>query len=113
MNQEVTDFINALKEPWQGVLATNLREVVHKAIPDVQERIQYKKPHFLKNGKYAAVISTSKAAVSFTIFNTVTLDLPEGMFDEPPERKTMKLRKGDTIDLKQLVSLVSQASAVL
>ncbi|MEC0276100.1 DUF1801 domain-containing protein [Peribacillus frigoritolerans] len=113
MNQEITDFIDALKEPWQGELATNLREAVHKAIPDVHERIQYKKPHFLKNGKYAAVISTSKAAVSFTIFNAVTLDLPEGMFDGPPERKTMKLRKGDTIDFEQLILLVSQASEAL
>lgn len=46
MNQEVIDFIEALKEPWQVELSTNLREVVHQAIPDVQERIQYKKPHF-------------------------------------------------------------------
>jgi hypothetical protein len=29
------------------------------SIPDVEERIQYKKPHFLKNGKYAAVITPS------------------------------------------------------
>lgn len=113
MNQEVTDFIEALKEPWQGEQSNNLREVVHQAIPDVQERIQYKKPHFLKNGKYAAVISTSKEAVSFTIFNAVALELPEGMFDGPPERKTLKLRKGDSFDSRQLVALLSQASGSL
>jgi len=45
--------------------------------------------------------------------NAVTLDLPESMFDGPPERKTMKLRKGDTIDFEQLVLLVSQASEAL
>jgi hypothetical protein len=111
MNQEVTDFIEALKEPWQGELSTKLREVVHQAIPEVNERIQYKKPHFLKNGKYAAVISISKDAVSFTIFNAATLELPEGMFDGPPERKTLKLRKGDMFDSEQLVSFVSQASS--
>ncbi|KHF32961.1 hypothetical protein CM49_04850 [Paenibacillus sp. P1XP2] len=77
MSQEVSDFIDAIKEPWQKELAAGLREVVRQAIPDVQERIQYKKPHFLKNGKYAAVISTSKDAVSFTIFNATELDLPE------------------------------------
>lgn len=113
MNQEVTEFIDAIKEPWQGEFVTNLREVVHKAIPDVHERIQYKKPHFLKSGKYAAVISTSKAAVSFTIFNAGILDLPEDMFDGPPERKTIKFHKGDAIDVEQLVTLLSQASAVL
>ncbi|WP_314591823.1 DUF1801 domain-containing protein [Paenibacillus terrigena] len=113
MNQEITDFIEALKEPWQGELSTNLRQIVHQAIPEVQERMQYKKPHFLKNGKYAAVISTSKDAVSFTIFHATDLELPEGMFDGPPERKTLKLRKGDTVDSGQLVSWVSQASSAL
>ncbi|OMD42239.1 DUF1801 domain-containing protein [Paenibacillus odorifer] len=113
MNQEVIDFIETLKEPWQVELSNTFREVVHQAIPDVQERIQYKKPHFLKNGKYAAAISTSKDAVSFVIFNTSELELPEGMFEGPPERKTLKLRKGNTVDVAQLVTWVSQASASL
>ncbi|UQZ81092.1 hypothetical protein SK3146_00248 [Paenibacillus konkukensis] len=113
MNQEVTDFIEALKEPWHKELSTGLREVVRQAIPNVHERIQYKKPHFLKNGKYAAAISTSKEAVSFTIFNCSALEFPEGMFEGPPERKTLKLRKGDTFDSEQLVSLVGQASGTL
>ncbi|MEW9701435.1 DUF1801 domain-containing protein [Paenibacillus sp. SI8] len=113
MNPEVTVFIEAVKEPWQGELCTRLRAVVHQAIPDIQERVQYKKPHFLKNGKYAAVISTSKDAVSFTIFNTSELALPEGLFDGPPERKTIKLRQGQPVDTDQLSSLLSQASSTL
>ena len=113
MNQEVTNFIETLKEPWQGELSTKFRQVVYEAIPDVQERIQYKKPHFLKNGKYAAVISTSKNAVSFTIFNATALELPDGKFDGPPERKTLRLQKGDSIDSGQLISILSQASSAL
>ncbi|MFD2168610.1 DUF1801 domain-containing protein [Tumebacillus lipolyticus] len=113
MNQEVTDFIEAVKEPWQKELCVQLRQVVHQAVPEVQERIQYKKPHFLKNGKYAAVISTSKDAVSFVIFNASELVLPEGMFEGPQERKTMKLRKGQTFDADQLLSFVSQAVETL
>lgn len=34
MNQEVTDFIGALKEPRQGELSAGLRQVVRQAIPD-------------------------------------------------------------------------------
>jgi hypothetical protein len=113
MNQEVTEFIAALPEPWQQELSSKLRDVVLQAIPGAQERIQYKKPHFLKNGKYAAVISTSKDAVSFTIFNTAAMKLPETMFDGPAERKTMKLRKGDTCDADQLISFVSEAASSL
>jgi hypothetical protein len=114
MNQEVTDHIAAIqaKQPWHGPLCSNLREAVHAAIPDVQERIQYNKPHFLKNGKYAAVISTSRDAVSFTIFNTAGLELPEG-FSGPPERQTIKLRQGDSCDVALLTALVSQAAASL
>lgn len=113
MNPEVTEFIAAVQEPWQHELCASLREIVRGAVPDVQERMQYKKPHFLKNGKYVAVISTSKEAVSFTIFNAAGLTLPEGRFDGPPERKTIKLKRGDSIDGAQLSALVSQASAEL
>jgi hypothetical protein len=113
MNQEVTGFIDMLKEPWQRELSTQLREVVLQAIPDATERIQYKKPHFLKNGKYASVISTSKDAVSFTIFNASGLAFPEALFEGPPERKTLKLRQGQSVDSEQLLSLLSQAAASL
>jgi len=112
MSLEVTEFIDGLKEQWQGQFCASLREVIHEAIPDVQERMQYKKPHFLKNGKYAAVISTSKDTVSLTIFNTGGLSLPGG-YDGPPERKTIKLRQGQQIENQLFVSLLSQASASL
>ncbi|MFB9328842.1 DUF1801 domain-containing protein [Paenibacillus aurantiacus] len=110
MNPEVTQFIEAIQEPWQAELAARLRDAVHQSVPDVQERIQYKKPHFLKNGKYAAVISISKDAVSFTIFNAGELVLPEGLFDGPPERKTIKAKKDQELDVDLLASLVAQAS---
>ncbi|RKN77099.1 DUF1801 domain-containing protein [Paenibacillus ginsengarvi] len=113
MSPEVTEFIEKVKEPWQVGLCQDLRQVVHNAIPDVLERIQYNKPHFLKNKKYAAVISTSKDAVSFTIFNATGLELPEGLFDGPPERKTIKFRSGQQIDAGMLTEFVQQASSTL
>lgn len=113
MNQEVINYIETINEPWQKELAIQLRETVHRAIPDVQERIQYKKPHFLKNGKYAAVISLSKDAVSFTLFHATGLELPEGMFDGPTERKTMKLKKGSSFEVCLLETWIRQASSAL
>ena len=112
MNQEVTTFIEELKEPWHAAYCRQLRELVHRTLPDVQERIQYRKPHFLKNGKYAAVISTAKEAVSFTIFNATGVDMPEG-FEGPPERKTVKFRQGQPVDEKLLEDLLGRASASL
>lgn len=111
---EVKDFISEVKVPWQAEVCTRLYKMVHRSVPEVQERIQYKKPHFLKNGKYAAVISTSKDAVSFTIFNAIELTLPEGMvFEGPPERKTIKIREGQPVDYEVLSSLVSQAAEAI
>ncbi|MBB6634265.1 DUF1801 domain-containing protein [Cohnella thailandensis] len=113
MNPEVTDFIESLKEPWQAELAVALRGTVHEAVGEVQERIQYKKPHFLKNGKYLAVISPSKEAISFTLFNAAGLELPEDRFEGPPERKTLKLRKGQTVDADEIKTLLSKAASTL
>ncbi|WP_367042873.1 DUF1801 domain-containing protein [Priestia megaterium] len=90
----MTEFINNLEEPWQSAIFVALRDLMHQAIPNVQERIQSKKPHFLKHGKYAAVISTSKKTVSFTIFNATDLDLPVS-FKGPSERKTLKILEGE------------------
>lgn len=111
MNQEIKDLIEGLKEAWQQELCAQLRDVVFQAIPEAQERLQYKKPHFLKNGKYAAVISTSKDAVSFTIFHATELELPEGEWDGPAERKTRKFRKGDAANANQLAAWLAQASS--
>lgn len=111
MNQEVTDFIGKLPS-WQADLSRTLQQMVHETIPGVDERIQYKKPHFLKNGHYAAVISPSKDAIAFMIMNARGVDFPKG-FEGPDERKWIKFREGDAPDLGQLSSLLSQASNTL
>ena len=113
MNQEVTSFIESIAQPWQVAICTRLRGMVHRCIPDVEERIQYRKPHFLKNGKFAAVITPSKAAVSFTIMNAAALEVPEGQFEGPPERKTIRIRENQSTDYDMLSRLLVQASSTL
>lgn len=110
MNQDVTAFIENINQPWQVELCSRLREIVRQSIPDVEERIQYKKPHFLKNGKYAAVISPSKDAISFMIFNVEGIELQEGLFEGPAERKWVKIRQGQTPDYTMLADILVQAS---
>lgn len=114
MDQAVTEYIEKVSQDWQAEICTQLRQAVHQAAPDVQERIQYNKPHFLKNGKYLSVIGTAKDWVSFTIFNATELSAPEGLFEPgPPERKTVKIRKGQIVDYAQLTQFVEQASATI
>ncbi len=112
MNEEVTAFIENLREAWQIELSRRLREMVHQTIPSVEERIQYKKPHFLKNGHYAAVISPSKDAIAFMIMNTAGMDFPKG-FEGPPERKWIKIKEGVSPDYTVLSSLLAQATHAL
>ncbi|WP_310833070.1 DUF1801 domain-containing protein [Paenibacillus pedocola] len=114
MNEQVTDFINSVKQPWQIEICNKLRQLIHESIPEVQERLQYGKPHFLKNGKYAAVITTAKGWVTFTIFNAEELEVPEGVFEPgKPERITAKLLEGKPVNFELFAELLSQASAGL
>ncbi len=114
MNQDVTDYIQGLTQPWQVEVCTVIRQRIQDSVPDVAERLQYKKPHFLKDGKYLAVLGPAKGWVSFTIFNAASLEAPDGFFEPgPPERKTVKIRDGHTVDIALLTSMVQQASATL
>ncbi len=111
MNQEVTAYIENLPS-WQVGISSALRDMIHRTIPEAEERIQYKKPHFLINGHYAAVISPSKDAIAFMIMNADGIDFPKG-FEGPAERKWVKLRQGDTPDLDLLSELLKKAASSL
>ncbi len=60
MNPAVTEYIEKVKQEWQAEVCHQIRQLIYQAIPDVEERIQYGKPHYLKNGKYACVFGTAK-----------------------------------------------------
>jgi len=111
MNPDVTAFIDKIEREWQAEACKRIRQMIHQALPAVQERLQYGKPHFLKNGKYAYVLGTAKGWVSFTIFNAKTLKAPEGFFEPgDPDRKTIKIRPGQAVDYDRLAGLIQQAA---
>jgi hypothetical protein len=111
---DVTSFIDAIGQPWQADIARTLHQRIHEAIPDVTERIQYSKPHYLKNKKYACVIAPAKGWVALTIFNATDIDVPAGLFEPgPPERKTIKIKPNQTVDYDLLTNLIRQAAATI
>jgi hypothetical protein len=111
MNQEVTGYIQKISQAWQADVCNRIRQIVHQSIPEVQERIQYGKPHFLKNGKYACVLGTAKGWVSFTIFNAEALVAPDGFFEAGgADRKTIKILQNQAVDYELLATLVQQAA---
>ena len=114
MSAEVTAYIQQLPK-WQVEVAETLRKLIQKTIPGVEERLQYGKPHYLKNGHYAAVVHAAKDKVSFMLFNAAELPEIKGYFKSMsgPERKTATITEGQQVDYKQLADFLKKASASL
>ena len=114
MSAEIAGYLDKVSVPWQAGLCRKLDTLVHRAIPDATEKLQYGKPHYRKNRHYAAVIGTTKAWVTLTLFNATAIDAPEGLFEDgPAERKTIKIREGQAIDKAQVEGLLRQAASTL
>jgi hypothetical protein len=114
MNEEVTAYIQKQPE-WQIEVCESLRKMIYETILDVAERIQYGKPHYLKNGHYACVIHCAKDKVSFMVFNAGGLDDIKGFFKSTssPDRKTAAITNGLEVDYAALAQKLKQASASL
>ena len=114
MDQQVAEYL-AKAEPWQQDVAARLQEVIATAIPDREEVFRYGKPHYLKNGEYAALIMASKGKVSFMLFNASEIEPIKGYIRSMGngERKTVDIVEGQEVDYDQLTSWLTQTSATL
>lgn len=114
MNDEVTTYINKA-QPWQIDVCEKLRAMVGQTIADVEERLQYGKPHYLKNGQYAAVIAVAKDKVSFMVFNATDVAEVKG-FLRPlgnGERKAVDIRQGQDVDYDAVASILEKTATAL
>ncbi|MDB5170029.1 MAG: hypothetical protein JWN82_425 [Candidatus Saccharibacteria bacterium] len=114
MNQEVTDYIGKAL-PWQIKVSESLRKLIHETVPGVEERLQYGKPHYLKNGQYAAVIHIAKDKISFMLFNASGLEPIDGLLRAMGngERKTIDITEGKEVDYKLVSELLAKSSATI
>lgn len=112
MTDVINTYIDNLEQSWQTEICRQLHQTVQSAIPNAEERIQYGKPHYLQDGKYAAVFGTAKGWVSFTIFNATELEPPTGLFETSGngERITIKIKDGQDVDYALLGDLLKQAA---
>jgi hypothetical protein len=118
VSDAVTEYIEAVGnkpgQEWQAPICEALRTMTLSTLPNADERIQYGKPHYLVNKKYAAVIGTAKQYVTYTIFTAAELDPPAGLFEDgPPERRTIKINKDQIVDYVQLGDLLTRAAATI
>ncbi|WTW98278.1 DUF1801 domain-containing protein [Streptomycetaceae bacterium NBC_01309] len=107
MNDDVTDYIKNTK-PWQAEVCVRLREMVHRTIPGVEEAIQYGKPHFLRNGRHAAVIHVARDKVSFMVFDAASVAAVPGRLRAlgNGDRKTADIREADQVDYEFLADVL-------
>lgn len=115
MSDAINEYIENIEKEWQAEICRNLHELIQSSIPDVESRIQYRKPHYLKNGKYAAVVGTAKGWVSFTIFNATSLTPPADLFEasDNGDRITIKIKEGQEVDYSLLADLTKQAAETI
>ncbi|NEW41453.1 DUF1801 domain-containing protein [Nocardia cyriacigeorgica] len=114
MNSEVTDYIGKAA-PWQVAVCDDLRAMIHRVIPDVEEKMQYNKPHFLKGGQHAAVIHVAKNKVSFMVFNASEVAAVKGVLRSMGngDRKTADVVEGQAVDYDLLAGALATASEAL
>jgi hypothetical protein len=114
MNDKVSDYIQS-KAEWQQDVCGKLRQMIFATLPDVEERLQYGKPHYLKNGSYAAVISVAKDKITFMLFNASELAEEKGFIRSlgEGERKAIDISQGQTVDYERLAGFLKQTGATL
>ncbi|MER7009795.1 DUF1801 domain-containing protein [Dactylosporangium sp. NPDC000555] len=94
-------------------MCEELRRLVRRAVPDVEERLEYGKPHFACDGRHVAAIHVARAKISFLIFNAGGIDPVKGVLRSlgNGERKTADISEGQAVDYELLADVLARASA--
>jgi uncharacterized protein YdeI (YjbR/CyaY-like superfamily) len=77
MNPRVDEYIER-SEDFAKPILKHLRELVHKASPEITEEIKWGFPNFVKNGIICSMASFKKHC-AFTIFNATMMNDPHGI----------------------------------
>ena len=105
----VDDYINSLPE-WQQEICCKVRELVHKADPEVREEIKRRvQPYFTLNGNICALLGT-KNHVNVFIYDPIAPD-PEGIINQGHGNKTgraIQVYQNDTLNENALLNLFKE-----
>ena len=105
---------------WRGKALAKVREVIHKADPEVVEEWKWAKatspgtPVFSHDG-IICTAETYKNAVKMTFAKGASLDDPSGLFNSSLEgnvRRAIDIHEGDKIDETALKNLIRAAVAL-
>lgn len=114
MNTDVTEYIDK-GLAWQVEVCGRLRELVHQTIPDVEEKLEYGKPHFRKNDQHAAIIHVASNKVSFMVFNAAHVDPVKGVLRSlgNGDRKSVDIGEDQDVDYDMIADILARTSSKL
>lgn len=106
-NSLVDDYFAGLPE-WQKAICQKVRNLIHKAEPNINEEIKFKnRPYFTLNGNVCALLA-AKDHVNVFIYDPIAPD-PSGIINQGQNNATarsIQLYEGDVIDEKAFIELI-------
>ena len=108
----VDAYIDALPE-WQQAICHDVRELVHKADPEVVETIKRSvQPYFVLDGNIAALLA-AKDHVNVFLYDPLVSD-PEGLITAGRDNQTgrqISIREGERIKKRALTAMFREIIA--
>src|ERR1700687_1420401 len=103
---------------WRGKTLAKVREIIHKADPEIVEERKWVKPTssgtpVFSHGGIVCTGETHKSVVKITFAKGASLDDPAGLFNSSLEgnvRRAIDIHEGEEIDASAFKALVRQAA---
>ncbi len=100
--------------PWQAALCQQLRDLVHRADPEVRETVKRRvQPYFVLEGNVCALLAT-KDHVNLFVYDGGLVDDPHGLVTgghDNTTARTIAFWEGDAVDEPALVEFLRQVAA--
>lgn len=110
--QQVDEYIASLPE-WQGEVCAKLRDLIHKAEPNIQEEIKFtNRPYFTFKGNVCALLA-AKDHVNLFIYDPIAPD-PAKIINQGHANTTarsIQIYKGEFPNEEALVELIKAVVA--
>jgi len=113
VDPRVDAYIDALPE-WQQAICREVRDLVHKADPEVVETIKYRdRPYFVLEGNVCALLAAKNHVAVFLYDGAIVPD-PENIITGGHDNTTgrqISIREGETINAPALQAMFEQIIA--
>lgn len=109
-SQQITEYTQKFPD-WRGNLIQQIRNLILKTEPGIQEEWKWKSPVWSLNGMICS-ISAFKKHVSLTFFNGAEIEHETELFNSPSDSKNTRSviwQEGDELNPELLTALIKIA----